>query len=788
MSLTGQDYQMSNFNAQDAQYNRNNRTQVPEYAPGQAPSSSGSFDIFGPPSSSGSLDIFGPPSSPGGNGSMDIFGSMNASNPMQANTNGVADIFNLGGGAANPFAPGAANMNPNAQAQSQQSTEDLIFDKTKDALVGGFNYIKDITKSLQDTTPLFWTVYGFRTMTVSGVFAGLGMIARLFGYKPGFTIFITSLVLASLGAFLWLITTDAAKKCTSKYKSNNAEVQPPSPPVNDVFNTPSPVEDMSLMSSNFSESNIEDSFETDEFEEDEYEDDDDDDEVAPPMDIETALDNFQVIDRGMYTRQYLYDTFIRVLPNLCPNFTKSEIFEEDDEKFLYWDEILTDAAEVTGLKEEDIPVLQTLEETLFSVKLTITRTAKMKPELLAQECAAAYAYAAYEDDAEKRASVFAKAEVVRKDCVITIFTGKSHMVSLKDMYGQCKDWVLNSKNYMPVVLGINEAGKVIYSDFKNVESIITAGMPRSGKTWEILAIITQLSALLSPKELNFYILDPKAGTSDFKAFKVPHVRKFACKYKDANGEIMNKEYIGVLDTLRELVNKEAPRRKKLLGDADCVNIKDFKDLHPDVDLPYIFVIIDEMVTLASMEKDDCKEYMTYLDQIVTQFPNLGIRAMFIPHRVTNQIISKTAYANIKSRISVKGSPDHIEATTETKPKDFPYKLTNTGDMALSMDTVSAKTLYVHGVVLTDTNAGNMKLFDYIRRIWAKLEPDVECITYAPQGVSDAAQKPTPVNSVITPKLSNETTQQVFASNNGAELLGFDDITDETADDAFDIFS
>lgn len=786
MSFTQQQFNMGNFNAQDAQYNRNNRTQAPEFAPGQNPNA-GPADVpnlFGP--QPGGADLLNPNSS---SGSVNIFGGAGIGGPMQPNTNNAVDIFGQGGMSTNPFAPGAQGMNPNAQQpQQQKSAEDVIFDKAKDAVVGSFNYLKDLTKSLQDTTALFWTIFGFRMTITSGVIAGLGIISSLFGYKAGFTIFITSFVLAFLGAFLWLITSDSAKKCTSKYKTDNTEVAPPPPPIDtNTFNTP--IEAPSAPAFDFSDV---DDFDEDEFEEEEYEDEDYTEEIAPPMSIDEALDKFQVIDKGMYTRQYLYETFIRVLPNLCPNFTKVETFDEDDDKFLYWDEILTDAAEITGLKEEDIPVLQMLEETLFSVRLTITRTAKMKPELLAQECANAYAHAAY-DDEEKRAGVFAKAEVVRKDCIITIFTGQSHMVSLRDMYGQCQDWVLNNKNSMPVVLGINEAGKVIYSDFKNVESMITAGMPRSGKTWEIQAIITQLSALLSPKEINFYILDPKAETSDFKAFKVPHVRKFACRYRNATGEVVNGAFAGVLETLRTVVNVEAPRRKKLIGDADCVNIKDFKDLHPDVELPYIFIIIDEMVTLASMEKEDCKEYMTYLDQIVTQFPNLGIRAMFIPHRVTNQIISKTAYANIKSRISVKGSPDHIEATTETKPKDFPYKLTNTGDMALSMDTVSAKTLYMHGVVLTDSNAGNMKLFDYIRRIWAKLEPDVECISYAPQATTtntanNTTQKAEPVNNPIIPNLNNDSTQQVFASTDGAELFGLEDIEDISDEDAFDIFS
>ena len=47
-------------------------------------------------------------------------------------------------------------------------------------------------------------------------------------------------------------------------------------------------------------------------EDEEYEDEDYSEEVAPPMSIDEALDKFQVIDKGMYTRQYLYETFIRV--------------------------------------------------------------------------------------------------------------------------------------------------------------------------------------------------------------------------------------------------------------------------------------------------------------------------------------------------------------------------------------------------------------------------------------------------------------------------------------------
>lgn len=342
MSFTQQQFNMGNFNAQDAQYNRNNRTQAPEFAPGQNPNADSANipNLFGPQPGSGA-DLLNQGTGTN-NGAVNIFGNVDLSNPTQANTNNAVDIFNQGGMSTNPFAPGAPGMNPNAQQQPQKSTEDIIFDKAKDAVVGSFNYLKDLTKSLQDTTALFWTIFGYRMTIVSGVIAGLGIISSLFGYKAGFTIFITSFVLAFLGAFLWLMTADSAKKCTSKYKSDNTEVVPP-PVDTNMFNTP--IEEPAMSGFNFSEIDEDDddfSFDEDE----EYEDEDYSEEVTPPMSIDEALDKFQVIDKGMYTRQYLYETFIRVLPSLCPNFTKVETFEEDDDKFLYWDEILTDRKSV----------------------------------------------------------------------------------------------------------------------------------------------------------------------------------------------------------------------------------------------------------------------------------------------------------------------------------------------------------------------------------------------------------------------------------------------------------
>lgn len=701
------DMDMSNFDVDSVMYDRQNRNSSPDFQPGQGDD----------------LDIDS------------IF-----STDTNQNNGGMEGIFNT-----NP-AQGSFNLNNQSQQSNSMGTmksdEDKIFDACKVGAKGTWNFFKDIGASFKGLTPLFITKWGFKVSCVSCILIVLGIIFRIFGLTSGLQIAIGGCLSGAIGVFSWLFTSDSAKKYSSKYKIDNKPV---------ANTNTSSIDNMSMSDMNtnddfFSSDNNEDFFNNNDNEdffsnedgEDFFSDTDNDEDFfdsyespqEPSVSIEDALNEFQPMDRGMYTRQYLYDNFVKVLPSLESNFTKVTKYDEDSTEFNFWYDMVVQASEIIGLKEDELPDLISLEENLFTVTVKITRTPKLKPDLLADELALAYAHELYPTDMEKRSSVFAKSEVVLKTCIITIFTGQSHIISLKDMYNECKDFVLSTKNNIPIVLGVNELGKVIVTDFRDIESIIVAGMPRSGKSWLVQAILTQMCALLSPKELIIYILDPKASTSDYKRFCLPHVKKFASKYTDFNGNIVNKDSLGVLDTLRHIVNVEAPRRKKLIGGNGCANINDFREKFPDIDLPYIYIVIDEMVTLSSMEKEDEKEYQSYLDMIVTQFPNLGIRGMFIPHEVKNQIISKTAYDSIKARISVKGSPEHIESSTGTKPKAFPYKLCNKGDMAVNIDTISASTLFVHGVVLTDSNEENVNLFDYLRRVWSKLEPDCVKGSYA----------------------------------------------------------
>lgn len=204
-------------------------------------------------------------------------------------------------------------------------------------------------------------------------------------------------------------------------------------------------------------------------------------------------------------------------------------------------------------------------------------------------------------------------------------------------------------------------------------------------------------------------MDPKNEISDFYNLTVPHIRKFVAS--DA----------AILKTMRWLVKEEGPRRAGILSKYKCKNYSDLKKGNPGVELPLLYVVIDEVISLADrMDKETKAEFQGYLRTIVTQFPANGIRLVMVPHEIKDDIINKTTTNEIPIRINVRGNVNAIENATGAKPKDFQYKLVHQGDMAAKLDNSSVQ--FVHSTVLSSTNAGVDNFYNFLTNLWLKLEP------------------------------------------------------------------
>ena len=716
------DVDNSGFDAEQARYDRMNRTNPTEFAPGQngvfnntsvfpdssAPSNpTQTGDVF-----SSSLNSFNSPST---------FGQPQAGGFGQPATFGQPAPF--GGVPASPVAQQFGNQTPQ---QPQKSAEDVAFDLAKSAGKKPLEAGKDLGSSFGCLTTRWYSEWGRITFWSGLSLAGVGILLKLLGYSKGLQLSIGAGASSIVGIFLWFFLLEGAKKCSSKYKDDNKELTTPQESVSpsphtvqsfdtpsfDSFSSPSGFDSFSGFGGDATPTETIDfsAYADDEDEDIEYEDVSDTGtlDVQDGMDTDEALISLPEVPRGMYERNYLWEMFTKVLPTMYPDFSDMKVVTEDDDAFLRWEEMLREAATVAGCKEDFLPNLLELKENLFTIVVTCDRPTGFKPDVVATELANIYAY---DDNGQKNEGVFAKTDLIGARCIITIFNGISAMISLKDMMLKEKSFILNTKNYLPIILGVDQLGTVITADMKKLESVLVTGMPRSGKSWMVQALLTQMCAFASPTDLHIYIGDPKEGISDYKKFTLPHVKKFVTTDD------------GIVAMLRSLAKVEAPRRKKIIGDAGFVNIWDYKEENPDVNMPLIYVVIDEVVTLASrMDKDIKTEFQMLLRELISQLPALGIRAFLIPHVINNDIIEKKTTDLISCRISVRGNADHIEKATGSKPKDFPYKLSNVGDMAVRLSD-RPNTMFVHGAALTDSNTKNNKLFDYLRRVWSKLEPD-----------------------------------------------------------------
>ena len=780
-----------------ARENRENKLHPADFQPGQEPSFSQGDDFYA--NSTQATTPFGSDSSQGGFGGLGNFGDQFGGQGSFGSQGNFGD--QLGGqgsfgdqfGGQGGFGAGMNGMGmggfagsplPNngmSGAQPQKSDEDKFYDGVKAVGKGGKTFVTDVMDSFSTVTPRFWSNYGFKSC-IAGILASvLGLVILLVAGKGvGAQVIIAGLITMAVGVVVWLFNVEKAKECPSEYK----DIQEPSmDDANQFQQTPQPELTPSQEEQNpFPQADPDDYSDDDEYVDDEDLDDDDFEEAdtveaSDGVSADVALDTMPDIPKGMYTRTFLYEMFTKTLPQIKPDFNKVTEYTDEDDIFILWDSWVQEAGQVCGCKQDNLPMLLSLKVTLFAFILECDRPSGFKPDAVGEELCNIYADRAVDEGVETkhpdRSAVSATVENSGMRCKITIKNGKTALIGLRDMLetDYVKEFFLDTNNYMPIVIGVDQLGHVIYADFKKVESVLITGMPRSGKSWFVQVVLTQMCGFLGPDDLNLYICDPKGDISDFKSFTLPHVKKFAT----TDGAI--------LSTLRYLINTEAPRRKKLIGDAGNVNIWDYKERYPDVKMPLIYVVIDEVVTLAErMDKETKADFQGMLTVLVSQLPALGIRIFMIPHVIKNDIISKTTTDLIQCRISVMGTPDHIESSTGTKPREFKTKLASVGDMAVRMPIIEASTFFSHGPALTESNSKNNAFFDYLRRMWNKLD-----------GVSEPEQIDASVDAngnVHTEGVSTDESSKHLQFNATAENnnTGEGKFYDPLADDSSDPFS
>lgn len=685
----------------------------------------GASSPFGQPTSGASPSPFGPQGpmntpSPMGVGSP--FGNP-MSNPMGSPFSSPSQSP-VGSPFGSPSLFGNTAPNPALQQGISPQGADMTEQYKKDAVPALLAVFRGVTGAFRNTSKYSNAKTGFHILIAGAVEIVVGIllfVANLFngGFFNGhIAVTLGGAITSMVGLGIWYAFNSSGAIERAKYveeQQNAAQQQVPQTSVQPAFTsseTPSFLAD----SSSDDEDDSDDwdfSLSDDDAEAEEEEEESEPVEVKEP---EEVLESIPTLDKGMFTRQYLWEAYKQVLPQVNPSFGDMTEVDEESSEFEEWGTRITEAATVAGLNIEDVS-LESLYENLSIYQLKVTRQsgASSKEKSMVAEVLNSYKMDEMGRSIPERSGAFSTYKAGRGYLFITIFKASKYMVSVGDIYNKCSDWVLDTGIKVPWAYGVSQDGEIWKGDLLDLDSMIVAGMPRFGKSWNMFSIMLQMCMWMSPKDLNFECYDVKEGISEYSTFTLPHLKRFESDPKR------------VVERIKYIVNVEGARRKKILAQY---GVKKIQDLPDEAHLPYLYIVIDEMVGLNNAinswgGKDELNVYRDCLNNLISQLPATGIRPLMVPHRIVDNIIPKTASSLVACRMTLGADTDDaLKGAIDETSAAFGYSLPNKGDAAAKIVTMnSGKPFYCHSAVVTTSDEDNKKLTKFVQSLWNRIEPD-----------------------------------------------------------------
>ena len=441
-------------------------------------------------------------------------------------------------------------------------------------------------------------------------------------------------------------------------------------------------------------------------------------EELPEMPDFDELDKQVKSTKKTLTRANLLTTFLPYFMQRTPQFREVRTIEPSEPVY----EIIraTIVKAIANLQNITIDkVVQqciSIEETFFSYKVVFERVKKMKntkdiaSELETYFRATVDGEGMTEEEVKnQRLRIKATVESVGDTWEITINKGTSGIITIGDILAGEREYnyFKNEKNALPYIAGITELGSVLLDDAGNALEMLISGKQRSGKSWYVNSILTSLVTFNTPEDVALIINDPKNSTMFNTLSLFPHV-------------IGMHDGDNILEIFREIIDIEAPKRAELLREARCENIKDYNKANPDKKMTYLFIVIDEVLSvrdsLAQVREGEkeadakarTREFTSSLLVILSKLPYIGVGIILVPHRATG-VIDKTARTLLKLKAAVMAEDDEID---ETLGEKIDRRLTAPGDIAVRiMSMTSAR--YVRGPAVADDDH---KTAETLRRI------------------------------------------------------------------------
>ena len=260
-------------------------------------------------------------------------------------------------------------------------------------------------------------------------------------------------------------------------------------------------------------------------------------------------------------------------------------------------------------------------------------------------------------------------------------------------------WQRSSAKYIEIPFGISEdrqIQKLKITQESGQNSAIVIGIPGSGKSVFLHALISSAAINYSPDELNMYLIDfSGVEFNSYALHNLPHARVIAPEAEREFG----------LSILNELV-EEGRRRMDLCRDNGVSNIVDLKAKNPSLYMPRLLVIIDEFQKIFEIDNDNISnEANSDIHIIIQEYRKFGINLILATQKLpSSYILPKDLIAN---RIVFKSSPNDFSALIDMESGCKVPRL-QTGECIYNSESgASFDNNFTRGFLITKTDIDNI---------------------------------------------------------------------------------
>lgn len=201
--------------------------------------------------------------------------------------------------------------------------------------------------------------------------------------------------------------------------------------------------------------------------------------------------------------------------------------------------------------------------------------------------------------------------------------------------------VIDSNNFkstsgnLPFALGKDISGTPVVTDISKMPHLLVAGATGSGKSVCINTLILSLLFSSRPEDVRLILIDPKVVELN-QYNGIPHLMiPVVTDPKKATSAL-------------NWAVQEMTRRYKLFAENQVKDIKTYNDKLPELKLPYIVIIIDELADLMMVAANEVEDAICRLAQMARA---AGIHLILATQRPSVDVITGIIKANIPSRIA-----------------------------------------------------------------------------------------------------------------------------------------